>query len=138
MGRFKGPAFLFLFVLSAEFLYSCGGGGGSTGIGTSGVPSAPTGVEACVPGGIGSAFITVSWNPVPGAVSYNVYYSTQHTLTPTDAVPVTGITATTVTVNIFDYNESFFFIVTAVNIYGVGPPSSFVISHFHGDGSALC
>lgn len=90
-----------------------------------GVPPAPSGVTAT--GGNGK--VTVDWNEVSGATSYNLYVAEMSGVDPTsyDRLPggarfvdvaapfeLTGLTNGT----------EYFFVVTAVNEAGEGPPSA--------------
>ena len=50
------------------------------------VPSAPTGVVAVA----GDGQATIDWNPVAGATSYNIYWSTSSSVTPANGTAITG------------------------------------------------
>jgi 6-phosphogluconolactonase (cycloisomerase 2 family)/alpha-tubulin suppressor-like RCC1 family protein/fibronectin type 3 domain-containing protein len=74
-----------------------------------GVPAAPSGVGAS--GGDGR--VTVNWQPVNYATSYNIYYGTSSGVTPTSGTKITGATITGLT-----NGTPYYFIVTAVNAAG--------------------
>lgn len=85
----------------------------------SNLPSAPTGVIAT------SLPVTISWNAVTGATSYNVYYSPTPGVTITNGTKVVGATSgVSMPRNLLYY----FFIVTAVNSNGESKASSEVQS----------
>jgi hypothetical protein len=73
------------------------------------LPAAPTGVTAT-----SGAQVMVTWNPDPGAVTYNVYRSTS----PTgggDLSETTGVTGTTFTDADVSAGTTYYYTVTAVN-----------------------
>ncbi len=71
----SGIKFLLLFAFFL-LLASCGGGGSDTSsLGS--IPSAPTGVSAVA----GDGQVTISWNGVSGATSYNLYMAPQSPVT---------------------------------------------------------
>jgi hypothetical protein len=96
-----------------------GGGGGNTG----GLPSAPTGVTA-VRNPVGSTTVTVSWNPVSGATSYRVYYSSTGTGSGSQEGGIITSTSFNSTGN--NTNLTHWFRVSAVNSSGEGSPSPWV------------
>ncbi|MGH8633666.1 MAG: fibronectin type III domain-containing protein [Burkholderiales bacterium] len=55
---------------------------------TAGAPPRPTGVDAQASGGN----ISVSWNPVPGATSFNLYWSNQPGVTKATGTKIAGAT----------------------------------------------
>lgn len=82
-------------------------------------PAAPAGVVATA----GNGEVTVSWEPVADATSYNIYYLTYPGVTTANSrqrtgaasgEPITGLTNTT----------TYYFIVTALNEVGESVPSS--------------
>ncbi|HTV73857.1 MAG TPA: fibronectin type III domain-containing protein [Candidatus Acidoferrales bacterium] len=89
-------------------------------------PTAPTTAPAA-PAGVtttpGSTQVTLSWTPLAGASSYNIYQG----LTPggESTTPVaTGITATSYTVTGLTNGVTYYFTVAGVNTIGAGTPSS--------------
>ena len=83
-----------------------------------GVPATPTGLMATA----GDARVTLTWNPVSGAASYNLYWSTSPGLTPSTGTRIAGVTDR--------YNQTgltngtpYYYIVTGVNADGEGTPS---------------
>jgi fibronectin type 3 domain-containing protein len=108
---FAAPFMLLIFALAFT---GCGGGGESTSSGDK--PSAPTNVKVTP----GNTTAIVSWDPVSGAKSYNIYYSTTKGVTDgvkassgkienaTSPYTVTGLTNGTV----------YYFEVTAENSSG--------------------
>lgn len=82
------------------------------------VPDAPTGVTAI--GDDVEEVINVSWNSVPGADSYTVYY------TKDGGSPVSqgGLTSTTYTITEFDLGSTYVIWVTATNNVGESDESS--------------
>jgi hypothetical protein len=87
---------------------------------TSSLPPAPTGVS-----GLPGVSPTVSWSPVAGATSYVVYASGSSAVSKTSYSKrvVTSATSAQVTgINVDGY--WWYFVVTAVNAYGEGPPSA--------------
>jgi hypothetical protein len=87
-------------------------------------PAAPMFLRATA----GSGSVTLTWDKILGATSYNVYYATQPGLTKANylslgAAKVTGIVSSTHTVNGLDSNAAYYFIVTSVDENGEGPES---------------
>jgi fibronectin type 3 domain-containing protein len=86
------------------------------------VPAAPTGVTAT---GLRTT-VTVTWNAVPGATSYKVYYG--------DANSTNLNHSTTVTTNTYRDTDSknprskYYYQVAAINSYGEGSRSSMVLA----------
>jgi hypothetical protein len=89
-----------------------GDSGGNNSGGTR--PNTPTGVNAILSPATG--YITVEWNPVSGAASYNVYSSTSSS-GPFTKEHINTITSTSYT-NMFWPGDIYYFKVTAVNSYG--------------------
>ncbi len=83
------------------------------------VPPAPTGVTAIG----GAKQVTVSWNAVSSATSYNLYWSTTTGVTPAAGTKVTGATSPQPVTGLAD-GTAYFVIVTAVNSTGESLASS--------------
>ena len=81
------------------------------------VPAAPTGVAAAG----GNQQVSVSWNAVSGASSYNLYWSTATGVT-TSSTQIAGVTSPFPHTGLAD-NTAYYYIVTAVNGAGEGPAS---------------
>ena len=77
------------------------------------VPAAPTGVVAVG----GTKQVTISWNPVSGATSYNLYWSTTLGVTVANGTKIAGVTSGFVHTGRAD-GTAYFYIVTAVNSAG--------------------
>ncbi len=85
-------------------------------------PPAPSGVFAT--GGDGQ--VTISWDAVPGASSYNVYYATSSGVTRSNGTKVTGASSGQ-TVTGLTNGIAHYFVVTALNANGESVESSQVI-----------
>ncbi len=76
-------------------------------------PSPPSGVTA----NAGNGQITISWNSVSGATSYNIYWSTSSGVTPANGTKIPDA-ASPFTQTGLTNNTTYYYIVTAVNSYG--------------------
>ncbi|MBL0226655.1 MAG: fibronectin type III domain-containing protein [Geobacteraceae bacterium] len=83
--------------------------------------NAPTTVTSTV---IDSGTTTVSWSAVTGATSYNIYYATTPTFTPSAANKVATVTGITYTCTGLDYLYNYYFKVSANFANGEGTCSS--------------
>ncbi|NQT83340.1 fibronectin type III domain-containing protein, partial [bacterium] len=84
-------------------------------------PSAPTEVTAAVSEGE----VVISWSPVPGASSYNVYWSTDEKLLPAGASKVEDVSLP-FTHSGLDFGVTYYYVVTAVGNKGESEVSSVV------------
>ena len=105
-----------LFALSTAFI-GCGGGGGSTSPVT--VPNAPANLTA----NAGDNSATLSWSPVSGATSYNIYRSTSPGVTTANGTKVSGVQSPN-TVSGLTNGTPYYFVVTAVNSAGESAESA--------------
>jgi len=83
------------------------------------VPAAPAGIVATG----GSNQVTVSWNPVSGATSYNLYWSATLGVTPATGTKVAGATSPYVHTGLPD-GTAYYYVVTAANGTVEGPASA--------------
>ena len=83
------------------------------------IPSAPTGVSA-TPGD--PQTITISWDAVPGAASYNIYWSTASGVTTANGTKITGAANPYIQTSLTS-GTPYYYLVTAVNSVGEGAPS---------------
>ena len=86
------------------------------------VPTAAPTVPGAVTATPGNAQITLSWDPVPGATSYNIYWSTTAGVTTATGTQITGATSPYVHTALAN-GTPYYYIVTAVNAAGEGAPS---------------
>jgi mono/diheme cytochrome c family protein len=83
------------------------------------VPVAPTGVTAAG----GSNQVTLSWNAVTGATSYNIYWSTTTGVSPLTGTRIANATSPFVQTGLAA-STTYFYVVTAVNASGESAPST--------------
>ena len=129
--RVKG--FWVFTILTIFLLTGClssGGGGGAP-------PVAPTGITASS----GNGELTVTWNEVSGASSYNLYYASVSGVTKTNYAGLpngatsSGVTTPHIITGLID-GTTYYLVVTAVNAYGESIESAEVTATFQ-DGIPL-
>lgn len=109
----------------AALAASCGGGGGNASpqipptVPTTNAPNAPAGVSATV----GSGTVTLSWQGVSSAQSYNIYYRDTPGVTKQNGTSVDNVQPPE-TISDLVNGTPYYFVVTAVNAAGEGNPSS--------------
>jgi lysophospholipase L1-like esterase/fibronectin type 3 domain-containing protein len=101
----------FVVLLLVFFVASCGGGGG--GDYSPGAPDAPLGVTPMA----GPETVTIGWDNVKGATSYNLYYSQTAGVTKATGIRVPSVTSSHVVTPLTNGTE-YFFVVTAENANG--------------------
>lgn len=82
-------------------------------------PSPPAGVTATA----GDKQVTVSWNSVNGATSYNIYWSATSGVTKTTGTRISGITSPYTHAGLTN-GTTYFYILTALNSYGESSKSN--------------
>jgi hypothetical protein len=115
MKRYRRTNVLAVFcALTSVFLilYGCGGGGGDSAPSVT-VPSAPSNLIA----NAGDNSVTLSWSPVAGATSYNIYRGTAPGVTKTNGTKVSGVQSPN-TVSGLTNGTAYFFVVAAENAAG--------------------
>ena len=92
----------------------------------SAAPAAPAAAPAA-PGALsatpGDTQVTLSWNAVPAAVSYNIYWSTSPGVTTANGTEIPGA-ANPYTQTALVNGTTYYYIVTSANSAGESPPSS--------------
>jgi cytochrome c553 len=120
-----------LFICISLLAAGCGGGGANQPA-VAKTLLAPTGVIAT--GGINK--VTLAWKPVPGADSYNIYWSRNPRVTKATGIKITGAKSPYQHVGLF-VSSTYFYVVTAVSSAGesvVSNQTSTVSAH---DGANL-
>lgn len=84
---------------------------------TAGAPPRPTGATAQAAGGN----ISVSWNPVPGATSFNLYWSNQSGVTKATGTKIADVTSPRVHAGLTGI--PYYYVITAQNGIGESPES---------------
>ena len=78
------------------------------------LPSAPTGIVAAS----GNSQITITWDAVPAATSYNIYWSSTSGVTKTTGTKISDITTTSYTHTGLTNGTIYYYVVTSLNSYG--------------------
>ena len=86
-------------------------------------PSAPIGVIAIA----GNKQVTITWNNVIEAASYNIYWSTDPGVNKTNGTKISNITSPYIHTDRINHT-TYYYVVTAVNIYGESIESSQVFA----------
>ena len=131
MKRIRNVVQPLIFLASCVMIAGCGGSASSPAAAPATVstvvaspavnvnlPAAPTGVTAV--SGINK--VILSWNAVPGADSYNIYWSTDPRVTTTNGTKITGVSSPYHHVGLY-VSRVYFYIVTAVSSSGESSPS---------------
>jgi hypothetical protein len=82
--------------------------------------SIPTGLTATADFGQ----IILSWDNIPGAISYNIYWSTSPGVTKETGIQISGINNTSYTHTGLSFLKRYYYVVTAVNSFGESIESS--------------
>jgi fibronectin type 3 domain-containing protein len=99
--------------------FNISGNNDFSGVSVTSLPAAPTGVTAIG----GNNENTISWQPVTGAVSYNIYRATVSG-GETSVALATNLTTTSFSDTGLPLNSTYYYEVTAVDAGGEGPRSS--------------
>lgn len=115
--------FPIFFLIAALSLYACGRGGHKSGGGV--VPSAPTGVAVTA----FSGGVTVGWDPVDGATSYNIYMASSSGVTKASYQTLPAGERNSVAASPFTHTDlsdgtTYYFVVTALNASGESAESA--------------
>lgn len=117
---FKGIRFPLLALLVASvFFVSCGGS--SERAGQSPVPTLSCPGNVATVSGAGK--VTVKWNEVTGATSYNIYFSDKKGVDPKTAAKIGGVKGAVYEHAGLKNGVTYFYVVSAVNAKGESPPS---------------
>ena len=86
---------------------------------TPSIPAAPTDVAALP----GNGQITLSWTPVSGATSYNIYWATSSGVTKSNGAKISGATSPYIHSGLSN-GSTYYYVITAVNVGGESAASS--------------
>jgi proprotein convertase subtilisin/kexin type 2 len=101
-------------------LASCGGGGGGGG---SASPPPPPGTPAIASAVAKDGYVTLSWNAVSGATSYNLYWSLTTGVTTTGGIRLTSVSSPLNHGGLVN-GKAYYFVLTAANAGGESAASS--------------
>lgn len=82
-------------------------------------PPPPTGVTALP----GDALVTISWDPAPGATSYNIYWGITSGVTISSGIPIVGASNPHVHSGLMN-GTTYYYVVTALNVSGQSAESA--------------
>jgi len=120
--RRKDLGLIVYFLFFAFTFTSCGGGGG----GGDGGPAPPgqTGIPQNVTATAGDRLVTVTWSPVSGATSYNLYWSTTSSVTKITGTKIEGVSSPYGHDSGLTNGTTYYYVVTAVGPDGESAESS--------------
>lgn len=112
---------VFICSVMAVSLAGCGGGGSSSSGGgsSSTAISAPSGITAYA----GNSQVTISWNSVTGAASYNIYWSNSPGVSKTSGTRITGASSPYVHSGLTN-GATYYYVVTSQNSNGESTESA--------------
>ena len=99
-------AIVWVGLLAAVFMWSCGDGGDGK---TPPPPDAPTGVSAVA----GSTEVSIYWDPVPDATSYNLYWSTSSGVTRSSGTQIPDVVSGYLHTGLVN-GTTYYYVVTAL------------------------
>lgn len=88
-------------------------------VGAGAPPTAPTALSTTP----GNNKVDLSWMDVPGAASYNIYWANAPGVTPAAVNKIAGITSAAYQHTGLVNGSTYYYVVTAVNMYGESAPS---------------
>jgi len=117
----KNPISITICLILIGFILSaCGTGGSGTTQATSVALTAPTGIAVST---AGANQVSVAWQPVSGATSYNLYWSTASGVTIATGTKITNVSSPYTHTGLSS-SSTYYYIVTAVYSAGESAPSN--------------